>query len=214
MIMSKRCIYAFPLGWLLMGFLIGIANANAQDDVFTPLPTNPVPAQQQFGVRMIPDPSLMFAPPPDSPFIWGNFTLKPHLLYRLLYGNGIQATPGHQSSTAINSFAPGFLLDMGSQWSLDYTPTWDVYSNHTFHDTIGEAVNIAGVVPFADSLLQVNQGYVYTSQPLVETGRQTSVENLTTALNLSHRFNREFYSETAVNQNLQDAVGFPHSIQW
>lgn len=214
MIMPKNHINAFPPGWLLAGFLIGVAGANGQSDVFAPPAQNPVPAQQQFGVRMVPDPSLVFAPPPESPYQWGDFVLKPHLLYRLLYGNGIQASPGHQSTTAINSFSPGFLLDMGSQWTVDYTPTWDLYSNPSFHDTIGEAVRLAGAVPFADSLLNFTQGYTYSSQPLVETGRQTSVEDFTTALEVSHRLNQEFFFQTIFSQNMQYAVGFPSTKEW
>jgi hypothetical protein len=214
MIMSKNYIHALRLGCLLMGLLIGIASSNAQEDVFAPPPTNPAPAQQQYGIRMVPDPSLLFAAPPDSPFRWGDFVLKPHFLYRFLYGDGIQATPGRQFTTAIDSFAPGFRLDMGSQWTIDYTPTWDLYSNSRFHDTLGESVNLTGVVSVEDSLLQFNQSYVYTSQPLVETGRQTSVQNYATELDLSHRFSRDFYSETDLSQNVRYAVGFPDSKQW
>ena len=214
MIMPKPHTNAFPPGRLLAGLLIGAAGANAQDDVFAPPAQNPVPAQQQFGVRMVPDPSLVFAPAPDSPYQWGDFVLKPHLLYRFLYGDGVQASPGHQSTTAINSFSPGFLLDMGSQWNVDYTPTWDLYSNRNFHDTIGEAVRLAGTIPFADSLLNFTQGYNYSSQPLIETGRQTSVEDFSTALDVSHRLNQQFFFQTVVDQNFQYAVGFPSSKQW
>jgi hypothetical protein len=214
MIMSKNHVNTLRLGWLLIGLLIGIAKTNAQEDVFAPPSPSPVSAQQQFGVRMVQDPSLLFAPPPDSPYQWGDFVLKPHFLYRLLYGDGIQAEPGHRLTTAINSFAPGFLLDMGSQWTVDYTPTWDLYSNPAFHDTLGEAAKLTGVVSFEDSLLQFNQSYVYTSQPLIETGRQTSIQDITTGLDLSHRLNREFFSETILSQNLQNAVGFPNAKQW
>jgi len=214
MIMPKNHIKALPLRWLLAGFLIGAATANAQSDVFAPPGPNPVPTQQQFGVRMVPDPSLLFATPPDSPYQWGDFVLKPHFLYRFLYGDGIQAAPGRQLTTAVDSFAPGFLLDMGSQWTLDYTPTWDLYSNHTFHNTLGEAVSLAGEVSISDTLLKLTQGYVYSSQPLVETGLQTSVQDFATGLDLSHHLSSEFYSETTFSQNLRYAVGFPSSKDW
>ena len=214
MSMPKNHINAFPPGWLLAGFLIGVAGANGQSDVFAPPAQNPVPAQQQFGVRMVPDPSLVFATPPDSPYRWGDFVLKPHLHYLLLYGDGIQASPGHQSSTAINTISPGFLLDMGSQWSVDYSPSWELYSNRAFHNTIGETVRLAGTIPFADSLLNITQGYVYTSRPLIETGRQTSVEDFTTTLDVSHRLTQQFFFQTVESQVFQYAIGFPSSKQW
>jgi hypothetical protein len=214
MMTSKNHINAILPGWLLVGFLVGTASTNAQQDVFAPPPPSPVPAPQQFGVRMIPDPSLVFATPPDSPFQWGSFILKPHFLYRFLYGDGIQATPGHQLTTATNSFAPGFLLNMGSQWTLDYTPTWTLYSNSAFHDTLGQAVTLLGATSYEDWTLQFNQGYVYSSQPLVETGRQTSEQDYTTGLNLSRRLGQQFSSETILSQNLRYAVGFPDSNQW
>jgi hypothetical protein len=214
MIMTKNHTNEVLAGWLLVGFLALTASASAQQEVFVPPTQSPVPPQQQFGVQMVADPSLQFAPPPDSPFQWGSLVLKPHFLYRFLYGNGIQATPGHQLTTATNSFSPGFLLDMGSRWTLDYTPTWSLYSNSAFHDTLGEAVTLAGAISFDDSTLQLNQSYVYFSEPLVETGRQTSQQDFTTRLDLSHRFNQQLFTETILSQDLRYAVGFPSSNEW
>jgi hypothetical protein len=40
------------------------------------------------------------------------------------------------------------------------------------------------------------------------------VQDISTGLDLSHRFSQEFYTETTLSQNLQNAVGFPNSKQW
>ena len=47
---------------------------------------------------------------------WGPIQLRPHLLYRLSYGNGIQSRPGEQSKTFINEIDPGMLFDIGEHW--------------------------------------------------------------------------------------------------
>lgn len=213
--MSKNSISALLPGWLLLGILVSATAANAQQDVIAPpAPASPAPVVQQAGVYKIPDPALEFPTPPDSPLQWGSFILKPHLLYRLLYGNGIQAIPGRESTTAINTFAPGFLLDMGSQWTLDYTPTWDVYSNRIFHNTLGQAVSLAGLASYDDWTIQLNQSYIYSSQPLIETGRQTTEQISVTTLDLSRRLNSQVLSETILNQNLRYAVGSPDNEEW
>jgi len=213
MIHSKNHIREFLPGSLLIGFLVSIATANAQQDVFAPPPPSPVPALQPAGVHMFPDPSLDYPEPPESPYQWGSFVLKPHYLYRFLYGDGIQATPGHRSTTAINSFAPGFYLNMGSHWAIDYTPTWDLYSNSIFHDTVDEAANLAGAYSFNGWTVQFNQGYHYSSQPLIETGRQTSVQDFTTSIDLSNQLSRQVLSETILSQDLRSGVGFPASSE-
>lgn len=215
MITLKNYIQATLPGWLLVGFLACAARAIAQEDAVVPPTPSPVPTQQQFGVSMVPDPSLLFALLPDSPFQWGSLIMKPHFLYRFLYGDGIQATPGHQLTTAINSFSAGLLLDIGSHWTLDYTPTWDIYSNPAFRDTLGEAVNLAGTTFLdATTTLQFNQSYVYFSEPLIETGRQTSEQDFITRLDLSHRLNQQFFSETTLSQNLRYAIDAPSSNEW
>src|SRR5262245_8571570 len=67
------------------------------------------PALQQYQTNEM----EVFAPPGraasgdelSQPFRWGPVTLRPHLLYRFIYGDGIQASTNQSVSTAIHEFA-------------------------------------------------------------------------------------------------------------
>ena len=136
-------------------------------------------------------------------FRWAGIQFRPHLLYRLTYGDGIQARPGEQSKTVINELAPGLLLNLGTHWTLDYTPTLRFYSNQRFRDTLDHEVGFHGGAQYGDWTLGLSQRYDSSSQPLVETGSQTDQENYSTALNAGYHINTKLSLELAVNQDLR-----------
>ena len=49
---------------------------------------------------------------------WGDLALRPKLDYRFLYGDGIPVSTNHNYTTAIQSFAPGMLLEFGRRTLL------------------------------------------------------------------------------------------------
>jgi hypothetical protein len=53
-----------------------------------------------------------------------------------------------------------------------------------------------------------------SSDPLVETGRQTDQKNFSTGLNGSYHFNDALWTELAVNQNFRFADEFTSSREW
>ena len=99
----------------------------AQDALSSPPTASPsASAVQEFnanqpGTIPVPDASIGVAPV-ATPFHWGPVDMRPHFLYRFLYGNGIPAQPGKDTKTVINQVSPGVSLQLGSHWSLDYTP--------------------------------------------------------------------------------------------
>jgi hypothetical protein len=214
MLIQKPRAYVIPFICLL-GMMAAPFHLRAQQDVFAPPPP---PSQastiQPAGTRTIPDPPLDSLPPPETPFEWGAVSLKPHFLYRFLYGDGIQATPGHSSTTAINSFAPGLLTDLGEHWMVDYTPTWELFSNRVFHDTLDEYANLLGAYNFGTWSFQLNQNYTYTSEPLIETGRQTTQEMFGTSVDITDQITRAVLAETIGSQNLRDGIDIPDTKEW
>jgi len=150
----------------------------------------------------------------DSPFQWGSLNLAPHFLYRFLYGDGIQAAPGHPLVTAIDSISPGFILEESNVWTLDYTPTWNLYSNHAFRDTLDQSVNLLARKAYEDWTAQFVQGYSYSAEPLIETGSQTSERNYTSTLDVTNRLSDRVLVDIDLNQDLQYAVGFPDNLTW
>jgi hypothetical protein len=158
--------------------------------------------------------ALAGAPGPVGPVtvgpgipLWGPIDIHPHFLYTFLYGDGLQAQPGQQSKTVINTFAPGFLLDFGQHWSIDYSPSFGFYSNPLFKNTTDESVLLRGNWTYEDWGFGLSQGYVSSTQPLIETGTQTAQEAYATALNASYQMGSKLSLQLGLNQNIRDASG-------
>lgn len=204
---------------MLICLLILIVAAEAQE-VITSSPSTPaIPATTQ---QIQAEPVGVIQPlggtsgVPQGPhgLQWGALNLEPSLTYRFLYGTGIQSSPGQSQTTAIHEVAPGLALALGSHWTLNYMPKWTFYSNHLFHDTFDQAVSLAGAAAYEDWLFGLSQTYAHTDQPLIETGRQTSLETYSTGLNASYRFSRAMLLELGASQNFTFADKFTNTRDW
>jgi hypothetical protein len=136
-------------------------------------------------------------------FDLGPVQLRPHLFYQFSYGNGIQPQPGHQTATAVNELASGMLVDIGPHWHLDYTPTMRFYSSKEFRDGTDHAVSLTWGTGFSAWVLGLSQSYLFSTQPLVETGSQTETETYSTTLNAVCQLNSKVSIDFAVNQNFR-----------
>ncbi|MGA2863522.1 MAG: hypothetical protein ABSF95_03435 [Verrucomicrobiota bacterium] len=134
---------------------------------------------------------------------WGPVNLRAHLLYRFLYGDGIPARPGQNFTTVVNEVRPGLLFELGSHWTLDYTPTLRFYSNRQFRDTTDHSVVLNGATTYKDWTLGLSQRYASTSEPLIETGTQTDRENYSTAANATYHVSTKTSLELGLNQNFR-----------
>lgn len=133
----------------------------------------------------------------------GPVHLHPHLFYSISYGNGIQAQPGSQSKTLINTLSPGIAADIGTHWHLDYVPTLRFYSSHEFEDGVDQSVALNWGTIYADWVLGASQSYVSSSSPLVETASQTDTETYSTTLNATYQLNTKVSLTFSAGQNLQ-----------
>src|SRR5690242_6127336 len=90
---------AGPGGITLACLFTRLASATAQDVLSPPPATDVTPQAVQQQQEQ--SPMQVFAPltpaaglgATGQPFRWGPVTLHPHLLYRVLYGNGIASSP-------------------------------------------------------------------------------------------------------------------------
>jgi len=196
----------------------GVAVAHAQDLLAPPTTEELLPpALQQARAAALQAPPMQVAPttlPDTTLFDWGPATLRSHLTYRYLYGDGIPSTPGQNYTTSINSISPDFLLDVGTHWMMDYTPTWRFYSNRAFKDTVDESARLAGATSYEDWNFSLTQNYALTSDPQVETGRQTKQETAATNLGATWQLNSELTLELTGTQLLQYLWAAPDSFQW
>jgi hypothetical protein len=200
-------------------FSFAIAGGMQAQDVIMSSPSAPVlpPAMQEIDTNrtgVIQPGEAVLSASQTHPFQWGPLDLRPHFLYQFLYGNGIQASAGHPSTTAIYNVSPGLLLGLGSHWTVDYTPTWSFYSNQQFRNTFDQNVSANGGYAYGDWVLGLSQSYASTDQPLIETGGQTSQESYSTALTASYRFGRAMSVDLGVNQNFTFPDKFINSREW
>jgi hypothetical protein len=174
------------------------------------------PTAPLMGTSVVGGPPGAISPVVTGPGIslWGPIDLHPHLLYTYTYGNGVQSTPGRASDTAINIVAPGFLMDLGLHWSIDYTPSLSFYSSSQFQDTVNQAVLLRGFWNYEDWSFNLSQGYIATTEPLVETGMQTAQEGYTTTVNATRQMGDKMSLELAVNQNFRLTPGLTDLHEW
>ena len=190
-----------------MGGFASAINATAQG-ILPPPPTDFFGVPPTLETTGTNQPGIMPAPPmtavPEKPLLeWGPVVFQPHLLYRLLYGDGVPAQPGQDYKTYINQIYPGILFRIGDHWTLDYTPTISLYSNRQFRDTLDHAVTLAGGTKVGDWTLGLSQGYVSSSQPLIETGGQTDTETYPTAISAIYQASSVVSLQLGANQEFR-----------
>lgn len=150
----------------------------------------------------------------DQPFQWGKVIFRPHILYRFLYGNGIQSAPGEQQKTIIQEFSPGMLVDLGRDWVLDYTPTLRYYSSKEFQNGVDQTAVLRGGTTYDDWVLGLSQSYGRSTAPTIETGTQVSQESFGTALTAGRDLNNTVSIDLSVNQNFAFAQGLQNTREW
>ena len=207
-----------PLPVFLLGLLVVSHPGEAQSVLIPQPPTAPAqPAWQQAQTNEF----MVFAPEgtgavalSDEPWRWGSWMARPHVVYRLLYGAGIQSSPGHQQNTVINEFSPGSTFDLGRHWTLDYTPTLRFYSNNHFKDEFDNTVSLTGATAYEDWVFGFTQSFVSSSAPQAETATQTSQNIYLTSLSADYAFNDKLSLDLGIVQNVQTTEAFQNSRDW
>lgn len=215
---SARRMFAATLALLLLGLVFSGCDAQAQS-ILSPRPqfsmTPPAVMEYQTNNQM-----EVFAPPesvthPDKPlFQWGPVGVRPHARYRLLYATALPTSGTNHVEATVQEFSPGVLLNIGSHWSVDYTPTWRFYSSDDFDDTLDHYVRLLWGTTYEDWVFGLMQSYAKTSEPLVETGTQTDQDEYVTTLTASYQFNSKMSLDAAVNQEIISADDFQSSKEW
>ena len=189
---------------MVPGLVLPLCPALAQDVISSPPTTPAIPTAVQDMQNN--NPMQVFAPTPETaspyPLQWGPVSLHPHVDYQLSYGNGVQSAPGEAHNTLVNQVSPGILFNLGSHWTLDYTPTLIYYSSSSFQDVLNQYVILSWGSAFGnDWFVNGSQSYLSTSNPQVQTASQTDQQTYATALNASYQFNQEISLDMGLNQD-------------
>jgi hypothetical protein len=169
-----------------------------------PLPSPVVetaPAQRLAGTSQLAPPSVVPLSPIPPLLYWGPLTLQSQVLYRLSYGDGLQASPGQQSKTFVSELDPALLVQWGNHWTLNYAPTMHSYSSRAFRDTFDNAVSLAGSTAYEDWSFGLSQSYASSSDPIIETASQLDQETYSTGLNATYQIGSQTSLQLGANQN-------------
>ena len=158
--------------------------------------------------------AALYVPTGPGLLEWGPIAVYPHLNYQMTYGDGIEARPGVNSTTLINTVAPGVFLKLGQHWSLDYTPSLAFYSNPIFRDTTDQKVLLNGGTVYRDWTISLTQSYIDTTQPLVETGTQLEQEAYATAFNAAWQMGSKTTLQLGLNQNFRFTETLNNIHEW
>lgn len=200
---------------LLLALFAGANTAHAQQVIAAPPAVSTVPLVLRETQPATPLSSIASAFTPGLPlFKWGLVDVRPHLLYSLSYGNGIQFQRGQPANTAIQSMSPGVLLDIGVHWILDYTPTWTLYSNPAFKDTLDHRAMLSGGASYGEWTFRLSQSYALESPVLVQTAEQTRQKSYGTSLSASGPIGIRTTLELGANLGISAPENFTTVRDW
>jgi len=161
------------------------------------------------GTSQLGGPAALGGMPLDSQglFRWGKFNLHPDFSYRVSYGDSLSRRVGEQSDSWIHEFSPGILINLGEDWSLDYTPTMRWYSDEHFSDVVNHRVYLRGGTTFKDWALSLSQGFSRTTDPLIETGAQTEEDTYATSIKAGRSLNSKLSVDLGIAQDFRFVDG-------
>jgi hypothetical protein len=142
-----------------------------------------------------------------QPFQFGPLVVRPHVLYRFLYGTGISWSPGQQQDMIVQQLSPGVLFDVGDHWTLDYTPTLNFYSSRDLKNTVDQSGQLGWGTAYDRWFFNVSQGISITSDPQVQTAAQTDQQNYSTAASASYQFNDNMSADLGLSQGFNIVSG-------
>jgi hypothetical protein len=150
----------------------------------------------------------------DPLFQRGPIGVRPHLVFRALYGEGIEAGPGNPRDSFIESVAPGVLFDLGKYCHLDYTPTWTFYSNPAFRDTFDQTASLSARVPHSRGMVGAAESYESSYAMLVETGRQTHQVRYSTLVEGTEKLGQHVLLEASASRTARYANAVTDAPEW
>ena len=132
----------------------------------------------------------------------GPVDFHPSLLYQFIYGDGIPASPTNHLTTVIQEITPGLLLNLGSHWTLDYSPTLIFYSNPQFADSTSQNAHLNGHTQYEDWVFGLSQAFAYSDTPQSETEAQTKETSYATAFTASRQMGSHLSAQWSLAQTI------------
>jgi hypothetical protein len=141
-----------------------------------------------------------------QPFKAGPVVFRPHVSYQFTSGTGLLTSPSNTVDSYVQTISPGFSVDFGRHWTLDYTPNIRIYSSRAFHNSVDHSASLGGRFSYDDWYFGLNQGFTKSDSLVVETGAQTEQENYATDFSAKHQLSEKFSIDLGVSQNISDVA--------
>jgi hypothetical protein len=140
------------------------------------------------------------------PWQAGPLTLRPHFDASYSYATGLLTSGGEPGSTTTFQLAPGLLFQLGTHWTLDYTPNLVWFSNNNFQNQVDQNLALNGWGAYEDWIFSLSLGLSSSSEAQVQTGgTQTQQTSASTALGASCRLNSKVSVDLGLSQTYQSA---------
>lgn len=145
---------------------------------------------------------------------WGPLTAHPRAGYGMTYGTGVRGRGGQSDATLLHQFSPGFALDVGRYWVVDYAPTAMLYGSSAFRDTVNHSVSVMGSVPGRVWTLSAGGRFALQDNPLVETGQQTETTQVSANLGAGRSLTEVLSMSLGASYSFRDASAFNTVASW
>jgi len=191
---------------------------NPNNVLANPAPTQPLSTEwqqeQPNEMNVFQEAGAAAENPVPQIFRFGPVTLRPHGDYNVMYAHGILFDTNDPENTIIQSISPGLRFDIGRQWALDYTPTFQYYSNAKFRNVVNHAISLSGDAEYEAWVFGFSHGTTLTDDPTAATGSQTEQNLHITTLTATRALNEKFSTTLELNQNITLISGSEDSYQW
>jgi hypothetical protein len=149
-----------------------------------------------------------------TPLTWGPVTFYPEVIYRYSQVDGLLSEPGHPTNTNIHFYVANILAALGTHWTINYSPSYSVYSNPDFTDAFDHNAELIGQTNHENWGLVFTQGFMRSSQPMVETAQQTQEDIYTTTFNIAYLLSSRLTLDTEISQKLRYAIDYNDIKEW
>lgn len=101
----------------------------------------------------------------------------PLVRYNLARTTGVLHAPGDAHTSTIQRLSVALRWNLGDFLSLRYTPLWTFYSDDAFDDNLSHDAAVDFERGLGEWNVRARYRYNHSSNPLVDTGRQTTQQN-------------------------------------
>jgi len=117
------------------------------------------------------------AGPETLPLEVGPVRFHPHLGYQLIYGDGILRGANLPDKTWLHTFSPGLFTELGPYWNMDFTASFNRYSNASKNNSESYFGALRGHIPREKWLLDFGYVATLTDQAQAETATNNVLQN-------------------------------------